>query len=251
MSQRKGQRPLNTTDLQVLSTTPDGKLLEVFPKAQYGLTRRELRELKKTIPSPERQAREDVKLHQSKESEKDIKRRYKALVAEHARLQEELGVVLQMADGPMESEIPITASEGESEATAIIVWSDWHIEESVHPEEVNGLNTHNLDVSQYRVYSVFDNTVKLLRTSRTPITRIVLALLGDFINGSIHDELMESNLLLPADAILRAQNLLVSGIRTILMHTECEIVVHCHSGNHGRMTQKQRKSTEHGNSLEA
>jgi hypothetical protein len=82
------------------------------------------------------------------------------------------------------------------------------------------------------------------------INNVVLAMLGDFISGSIHDELMESNQLLPADAIWKVQNVLMGGIQFLLSNTTCNFTIICHSGNHGRMTQKTRISTEAGNSLE-
>ena len=49
-----------------------------------------------------------------------------------------------------------------------------------------------------------------------------------------------------------AQDLIVSGIKFLLKETDAnEIIIVCHSGNHGRMTKKQRNGkAEAGNSLE-
>lgn len=86
----------------------------------------------------------------------------------------------------------------------------------------------------------------------TRVATIVLALLGDFITSTHHEDAQETNNLLPADAIIFAQDLIVSGIKFLLKETDAnEIIIVCHSGNHGRMTKKQRNGkAEAGNSLE-
>src|SRR5208337_2538899 len=85
----------------------------------------------------------------------------------------------------------------------------------------------------------------------THIKTLVLALLGDFMTGSIHEDSAESNLLPPAEAIWNAEEKLTSGIHFLLENTDVEeLVIPCHSGNHARMTKKQRHTTEMGNSLE-
>jgi hypothetical protein len=139
-----------------------------------------------------------------------------------------------------------------SEAVAVAIASDWHVEEVVKAWQVNGLNKFNEKICQERVARFFRHVVKLLKHSQdhTKISTMVLALLGDFISGSIHDELMESNRLLPIDAIIECQTHISSGIRYILKHTDVQLVIPCHSGNHGRMTKGRRVSTEAGNSLE-
>ena len=84
----------------------------------------------------------------------------------------------------------------------------------------------------------------------TKIDTVILALLGDFCSLMIHEELMETNGCLPIEAMIKAQAMLASGIEYLLDHTTANFVVPCHSGNHGRITQKIRHSSEMGNSLE-
>jgi hypothetical protein len=143
-------------------------------------------------------------------------------------------------------------ADQQNTATAVAVASDWHIEEPVDPGTVNGLNHFNLDIARQRGLLFFQNTARLLGSKQKSINinTLVLPLLGDFISNSIHEELVEGNELLPALAIIEAQKLLVSGIKFLLENTTVDIVIPCHSGNHGRMTKKQRHSTENGNSLE-
>ncbi|NTU69311.1 hypothetical protein HGB13_00560 [bacterium] len=139
-----------------------------------------------------------------------------------------------------------------SSATAVVLASDWHIEEPVKKSQVNGLNEYNMTIAKERSEKFFEVVAKLIKVHKKEynIENLVLALLGDFISGSIHDDLMESNLLPPTVAIWEAQNLIASGIEYLLKETDVNLVIPCSSGNHGRTTDKQRVSTEYGNSLE-
>lgn len=147
----------------------------------------------------------------------------------------------------------ITAQESkDSEATAVVLASDWHSEECVESEVVNDLNEFNLEVADSRMGLFFVNVTKLIKQKQKSIRikNLVLALLGDFISGSIHDELAETNLLPPAEAVINVQNKIASGIEYILKNTDVSLIIPCHSGNHARMTIKQRHANERGNSLE-
>ena len=117
---------------------------------------------------------------------------------------------------------------------------------------VNGLNEFTLKIAEARIEKFWQNSLKLVKAADRDnnIRTIVLGLLGDFISGNIHDELLEINQLLPADAIYKAQIYLVSGIKFLLENTDKDIVVQCVSGNHTRITQKMRNATATGNSLE-
>ena len=142
---------------------------------------------------------------------------------------------------------------GSSEAVAFMIASDWHNEERVRRGDVSDLNEYNPEIFAKRADSFFKGGQRLWDIMRRDqkVPTIVLGLLGDFITGSIHEDGAESNYLAPADAIMNAEEKIVSGINFLLENTDVqELVVPCHSGNHGRMTKKQRVSTEQGNSLE-
>src|SRR5262249_54935665 len=145
-------------------------------------------------------------------------------------------------------------SSGQSESALVLPWSDWHIEETVRAEQVSNKNEYNLEIMEARFRKLLHGTMAWWKIASrdTAIKTIVLALLGDFITGSIHDDLAEGNSLPPAAAIHKAYSLIVSGIKFILENTpkDVELVIPCHSGNHGRMTKEQRIATEAGNSLE-
>lgn len=138
------------------------------------------------------------------------------------------------------------------ESTAFTIWSDWHVEQRVESKTVSGLNHFSPDIATTRAQKLFRKTVDFTRMFQqdAEIKTLVIGLLGDFINGNIHDELVETNYMAPVDAAIYAQNLIVSGIEYILENTELNLVVPCHSGNHPRITRKIHHASEAGNSLE-
>lgn len=143
-------------------------------------------------------------------------------------------------------------AKGKSEATAIMVASDWHIEEVIRPGTVNGLNKYNPVIAKQRAERFFRNGLSLVQMCQkdVEINKIVFPILGDMISSNIHDELKENNSMLPLDAVMYVQNLLATGIQFLLNNFKGEIIIPCHSGNHGRITHKIHHSTENGNSLE-
>lgn len=170
-------------------------------------------------------------------------------------LEEENAAFLDLENrSPEILDIRPTAKNGQSESAMVIVWSDWHIEETVLPAQVSNKNEYNLAIAEQRFQNLLQGGLAWykIQSRDTSIKTIVLALLGDFITGSIHEDLAEGNQLAPADAIYKAYSLIVSGIKFMLENTPKDVsfIVPCHSGNHGRMTKDQRIATESGNSLE-
>lgn len=189
-----------------------------------------------------------VKKERSGESISILQERVLELEEEKAALLKLSGATPQLLDVPPRSNL------SKSESAAVLVWSDWHIEEEIKPEAVGNKNEYNLVVKDARFQNLLHGGLAWFKieSQKTSIKTIVIAALGDFISGSIHEDLAESNLLAPVDAIYAAQGMLITGIRHMLENTppDVNIIVVCHSGNHGRMTKKQRISTEAGNSLE-
>jgi len=171
-------------------------------------------------------------------------------------LEKELETVLCLEDRtPDTIDVLPRVKQGESESAAVCVLSDWHAEERVLPEQVSGRNEYNIQTVVPRRHDNLKRGILawLRIASRDTIIKwLVLAMLGDFITGSIHDDLAEGNQLAPADAAHFAFSLLVDLIKFILENTPSDLtlLIPCHSGNHGRMTKEQRIATEAGNSLE-
>lgn len=187
--------------------------------------------------------------HREEKRSKDKKiHAYESLVSE---LRQHIEAILDMKSTAQHYTIP-KGKSSKTTATAFAIASDWHIEEVVKSSHVSGMNKFDEKVCQERVERFFRHTVKLIHKEQKAVKldRLVLALLGDFISGTIHEDLAETNRLLPSDAIAEAHTHLSSGIRHLLKNTDLDILIVCHTGNHGRMTKQQRISAEQGNSLE-
>jgi len=205
---------------------------------------------KPIVSTEEYIARDRAKIEE-KSNSKLTNSKYKFVLAENEKLQREISAVLRMQETP-QSLVIKPSTGGNSEAVAFVVASDWHVEETVRPEQVSELNTFNLKVADARIQKFFQNSTKLISITQrdSRIKQLVLCLLGDFISGSIHDELVEGNSLLPIDAIMFAEQRIIAGINYYLKNTDLNLTIVCHAGNHSRITKKTHIATEQGNSLE-
>ena len=198
----------------------------------------------------EQEIARDVKVGSLDKRLKTTDDKYRLMLKENATLQAQIDAIKVVSD--VNSYVINAKSSGTTEATAVAVASDWHWAESVHSDNVNGLNEYNTTIAKARAEKFFVNTVKLLGIfqAHSQINTLVLALLGDFINGELREEAMQNNGELTMDELLSVQEVLLSGIKYLLANTEVDLVIPCHSGNHGRVTKKIHVSTEAGNSLE-
>lgn len=201
------------------------------------------------------QSKINVELEKLREKKAGHSQRITLLAERVLQLEKENEALLKLSGPtPQLLDVKPKVSSTKSESAAVMVWSDWHIEERIDPAVVGNKNEFNLKIADQRVQSLLQGGLSWynIESQKTAIKTIVIAMLGDFITGSIHEDLAENNLLPPVEAIYKAQGLLISGIRFMLENTpsDVELVIVCHSGNHGRMTKKQRIATEAGNSLE-
>lgn len=182
------------------------------------------------------------------EKDKEIKRLVE-LVDEREK-QVEVALALASATPCITKLKPIKAGPGGS-AVAFAVAGDWHVEETVDPKTVNGLNEYTLDIARERVRAFFRKTVRLTEIQRagTKIDTLVLVLLGDLMTGYIHEELREGNGLSPTETILWLQDEIASGLALLQPHYS-NIIIPCSWGNHGRTTIKPRHATGAQNSYE-
>lgn len=140
----------------------------------------------------------------------------------------------------------------DNEATAVVLASDWHLEQRVDSSKIIYPNEYNLQIAEKRAKQFFQATVVLLKEAEqnVKIKNLVLWLGGDFITGNIHTENLKVCQLGPAQAICFARDLLISGIEFLLKETNVDITIPFNHGNHARITDKVWKSTEEDNSLE-
>ena len=196
---------------------------------------------------------DQIREHQAKKEEYSYRKKYDDAVSLITELEKQLEVKKSLDRNPIVlSKIKPSLSSNNNEATAVVLLSDWHWEEVVKPASVNYLNEFNKRIAEHRSEALFQTIVKYIKIHQreTSIKNLVLALLGDFISGGIHDELMEGNRLLSGEAIWEVQNRIASGIQFLLDNTDLKLIIPCSAGNHGRTTAKPRVATEHGNSYE-
>ena len=172
--------------------------------------------------------------------------------AEHLREQldltrKEMAVLMGAQEAAGETVPKIKAHKRKMEqSTAVAVASDWHVEEPVFGDRINNLNEFNMEIADKRITIFFERLVYLTNTQRhsTDIDTLVLGLLGDFITGSIHDELAETNEASPVEALMWVLPRIIEGIR--FLKTEGgfkRIILPCCCGNHSRTTDKRRVKT--------
>lgn len=197
------------------------------------------------------QIEDDMRSSIQASQERSVDKKYRIILGTVGRLQDELEALLHIKSHT--SSHTITAqSRRPSESTAVAIWSDWHIEETVDSDTVNGLNEFNLTIAEQRTEKLFRKCVDFVKMFQqdTEIKEMIIALLGDFISNDIHDENLETGSLRPIEAILFAQRQIIAGIEFILNNTNVNLTIPCHSGNHARTTKKVHVSTEAGHSLE-
>ena len=140
-----------------------------------------------------------------------------------------------------------TAENGKKYAIAL--FSDAHIEETVDPRTVLGLNEYSIEIAEKRIQCYFKNLVKALNEDE--VQNLIFASLGDTISSYIHEELVENNSLSPLEATFKAQSLIFSGLEYIVENSTVEHIKFIGIvGNHSRTTKKIQHSNGHVMSYE-
>jgi len=198
----------------------------------------------------------DAEVIKLKEENSRLKQRYKALLKTLGTKEKEVAEVLALAHtlkGRRKSTHCRVKASGKSQSTAFLICSDWHIEESVDPQTVEGLNEYTLEIARQRLWTGFENTLKLVEMcrSKSTIDTLVFAILGDLITGYIHDELVESNSLSPVQASALVYDYVIEAVEFFRKQGKFkQIIIPCCFGNHGRTTAKPRITTAAANSYE-
>lgn len=229
----------------------DRALAEAVGLSLVALQRRRQRlDIKR--PPAKKTLEQEIEQHLANKAGKDESRRFDKLLSAHQRLQRAYEAHTALMSSTPQTHVLRANSRQSGEATIVALLSDVHLEETVKPESTNGLGKYSVEIAESRFDQYFRVLLHLieLEQKNTRIDNLVLALLGDFISGDIHDELLETCSLQPMEAILKAQDCIASGIDYLLQNSKLRITLVCHSGNHARTTKKTRHTTEPGHSLE-
>lgn len=194
----------------------------------------------------------DIDKKNAKNELNSLKKKYEQVLKE-LEINKERGKYIDVASWNNDK-IKIDKPKGnwKSESTAVLVASDWHLEESIDADQINWLNEFNLDIAEERAKTFFANGLKMvdMLAPEEKINNVVLALLGDFISGYIHSELKENNNLSPTQAILMFKKLVTSGIDYFLNNSSYDMTIVTAFWNHWRTTEKKQISTGWKNSFE-
>jgi len=124
---------------------------------------------------------------------------------------------------------------------AVALFSDTHIEETVKPASVLGLNEYNIEIAKKRIEAYFVNLANCLIADN--VDDLIFASLGDTISGFIHDELAQTNGASPLEAIEIGQNLIYNGLKHLCDNTNLNSIKFIGIvGNHSRTTKKMQHS---------
>jgi hypothetical protein len=179
-----------------------------------------------------------------------VKKKYATALERLSREQDAVANLTSLS-GIREKKIPrAKIRSNKSEATAVLVLSDWHAEERVDPRTCRGLNEFDLGIAEKRISQLVQRASMLIEHERslTGIRRICVAALGDFITGHIHDDLIEMTQMAPLSAIRWVGERLNGVIGA--MAEIAPVLVATATGNHGRTTHKPRIATENEHSYE-
>lgn len=195
---------------------------------------------------------EDLQKERKEKTESnDSKKAVTQLLKRNAELEKLLSIKEAVPDFK-EVKIIANKTSGNNEATAVVLASDWHVEQRVDGNKIMYPNEYTLEIAEKRAKQFFQATLILLKEAEqnVKIKHLVLWLGGDFITGNIHTENLKICQLGPSQAICFARDLLISGIEFLLKETSVDITIPYNHGNHARITDKVWKSTEEDNSLE-
>lgn len=188
-------------------------------------------------------ARIDKLERMREEDRNEIKRvKRRAVTAEKERDIEKEVVALVQSNRHKDQAIPewvLRLENKEDHATPVMVWSDFHFGEIQPPHEVGGYNAYSDKIAEMRLRHVTESSIKLLRkhTQDMYLDGIVIAGAGDYITGTIHDELEKTNSETVFETVVRWVPKMAAAIR---MYADefGKVFVPMVQGNHDRNTHK-------------
>jgi hypothetical protein len=206
---------------------------------------------KARILKPKKRLAEEVELNYYRKRHKELQSKITELKDALLLKDEELKKYANMAEMRTIDSISVQNAD-KREVVPVIVASDWHIEENVTADITNGLNEYSLKIAEDSIRQFFSKACTRIQQAKRDknVNTVVLAILGDIINGVLRTEDYESNETTPTEALAIARSLIHEGIKTLISNTGCKLRVICCVGNHGRLTEKIHYSNQVQQSLE-
>lgn len=129
--------------------------------------------------------------------------------------------------------------------------SDLHWGETVHPGQINGVNSYSVKIAKQRMQTLIDSALSLLQivSPTMDYPGIVVPLGGDMVSGNIHDELTATNETNIMPTVVDLYGVL-RGVITALADKFGRVFLPCVTGNHGRDTRKVWAKDRHATSFD-
>ena len=189
-----------------------------------------------------------------KEKVRHTARTLKQAVETIEELEEELQAARRLQSRNTSLVIHPRRSSKTSEATAVALFTDLHIGNTITLAQTNGINEYNTAIARKRAATFFERVVRLTDKERQDvhIEELVLFLGGDFIDGTLHmDVIQTNNPATPMEQAVIAQDIIEAGLMYLEKHGNFKrITIVCKDGNHGRVSVKMHWNSRIGNSLE-
>lgn len=121
------------------------------------------------------------------------------------------------------------------ERAVVALYSDLHAGELVSLEETHGLNKYNQEIMKERIDRFFTQVVEYASEIGSNI--LYLKMLGDMVNGEIHEELIRNSDLDTTESLILVADYTAKWIHHISQYFS-DIHIIALSGNHGRYSKK-------------
>lgn len=129
-----------------------------------------------------------------------------------------------------------------SEKEALLVLSDWHYGQVTN----NIWNTYNVDICKNRISNLYMNVVNALKEHH--INTLHIALLGDLVNGAIHNSTRVASEENTCDQLMHVSEILACFVNELSAHVN-SVNVYSTYGNHARTIQNKNDSI-HADNME-
>jgi hypothetical protein len=140
---------------------------------------------------------------------------------------------VEVYEPPKKPKVDFVTSEKERVVVGLL--SDIHCGEVVSFEETMGVNAYNVTILKTRLDSFFTQLVEYAQEVKSDV--LYLKLLGDIVNGEIHEELLKYSDISTVKSLLEVSDYIAWWLSKIREHFK-EIKVLGLSGNHGRFSKK-------------
>ena len=205
-------------------------------------------------PRPIKEQLSQLEEHQLRRQLRDAEARNREIVEQLATVKDVADMLAKARETRIDPIRPRERQQGNKrEATALVMASDWHVEQRVDPAAVDDRNRYDLTISEQRMERFFEGTRYCVEFNRQifNVRDMVLDFGGDFITNYLRDENQQTNLLTPPRAIAYWKTHAKAGIKHLLADPHLErIAIPCVDGNHPRLTKKMQAANRAEMNLE-